>query len=127
MSPAAVEDLHDILLQCKEKYRFSRFVFLCGSMGGTGALIFAVRYPELVHGLGIMGAASDIGRYREFCLQSEFPILREIGNTITENYPEKDYVLHNVCANFDRLTMPMVFYHGKDDVVIPVSELTELQ
>ena len=88
MSPAAVEDLHDILLQCKEKYRFSRFVFLCGSMGGTGALIFAVRYPELVHGLGIMGAASDIGRYREFCLQSEFPVLREIGNTITENYPE---------------------------------------
>ena len=48
MCPAAVADLADILTSCRKKYNFRRFVFLGGSMGGTGALIFAVRHPELV-------------------------------------------------------------------------------
>ena len=42
MCPAAVADLAEILNSCREKYGWKRFVFLGGSMGGTGALIFAV-------------------------------------------------------------------------------------
>ena len=65
MCPAAVADLAKILGSCREKYGFRHFVFMGGSMGGTGALIFSVRHPELVSALGVMGGVSKLRRYRE--------------------------------------------------------------
>ncbi len=127
MSPAAVADLAGILTDAKKEYGFERFIFLCGSMGGTGALIFAAYHPELVDRLGIMGAATDIGRYREFCRTGNHPVHEQLYQAITENYSETDYIRHNVCNMAEKLTMPLCFYHGESDPVMPVSEMTELQ
>lgn len=127
MSPAAVTDLRDMLQLLKKEYGFSRFLFLCGSMGGTGALIFASQYPELVDGIGIMGGATDIARYRKYCAGRENKTSREIYQAITENYSPEDFEKHNVCSNFANLKMPLCFYHGADDTVMPVSEMLELE
>lgn len=128
MGTAAVSDLYEILTDCKEKYGFSRYIFLAGSMGGTGALIFASIHPELVDGLGILGAASDIWRYREYCRNAAEPqILHEIYDAIDKHYKPEDYALHNVCSHFEGLTMPFAYYHGIDDKVMPVSEMEALR
>jgi len=127
MSPAAAADLRDMLQLLKDQYGFSRFLFLSGSMGGTGALIFASLYPELVDGLGIMGGATDIARYREYCAGRNDRISQEIVQAITENYSPEDFERHNVCSNFANLRMPLCFYHGADDTVMPVSEMLELE
>ncbi len=128
MNPAAVTDLHDLLISCRETYRFSRYIFITGSMGGTGSLIFAVKHPELVDGLVIGGAATDIWSYREYCrTSSAHPVLPELFSAIDEHYAPEDYEAHNVCTHFEKLTMPLVFYHGIDDPVMPVTQMTSLQ
>lgn len=128
MSRAAVTDLREQLLECRREYRFSRYIFIAGSMGGTGALIFASQYPELIDGIIIGGAATDIGRYREYCrTNTAHPVLPELFQAIDEHYAPEDYEAYNVCTHFEKLTMPIVFYHGIDDPVMPVSEMTSLQ
>lgn len=129
MGPAAAEDLYQILKENKQKYQWRRLLFMTGSMGATGALIFAVLHPELVDGLGLLGAATDIGSYREYCLnQHTYPIHKEIADAITANYPEEsDYEKHSARKHAEKLTMPIRFYHGINDPVMPVTEMYELQ
>ena len=127
MSSAAADDLRYILEKHKRENRFSRYIFLSGSMGGTGALIFAVRYPELVDALGIMGGATDIARYRDFCREGKLPVHRDILNAIETHYAPEDFERNNVCAQAGKLTMPLCFYHGEQDETMPVSEMTSLR
>ena len=128
MSPAAVTDLAVLLTGLKKKYSFSRFLFICGSMGGTGGLIFATLHPELVDGLGIMGGVTDIAEYCKYCAgMPDKPIMQEICQAITGVYTAEDYKKHCVLDNFEKLTMPLCFYHGGDDPVMPVSGMLELQ
>lgn len=129
MCPAAAEDLALILRENREKYGWKRLFFIGGSMGATGSLIFAVRHPELVDGLGLLGAVVDIEDYREYCLnQHTYPIHRQIADAITEHYTNpEDFKTHSVRNQISKLTMPLRFYHGVDDPVMPVSGLHELQ
>ena len=128
MCPAAVDDLAEILSFCREKHHFRRFVFMGGSMGGTGALIFAMRRPELVDALGVMGGVSKLRRYREslrrHCL---LPIHREILDAIEAHYRESDYDLHDVSAQAERIDMPLFFAHGTADGIMPVQEMYDLR
>lgn len=128
MSPAAAADLAEILIENQKKYRFSRYIICAGSMGGTGALIFASLYPELIDGVGVLGAATDLSRYRDFCgSQSESSVLKSIYDAISSNYQDPDYERHSVCRNFSKLTMKLCYYHGDADQVIPVSEMLALK
>jgi len=127
MCPAAVRDLAELLVSCREKYGFRRYVFVSGSMGGTGALIFSVLHPELVAALGVMGGATKLSRYREFLRGGDRPIHREILDAIEAHYGAADYDRHDVSAQAERLTMPLVFRHGADDRIIPVSEMYDLR
>ena len=128
MCPAAVADLAGILTSCREKYGFRRFVFMGGSMGGTGALIFSVRHPELVSALGVMGGVSKLRRYRE-ALQRRCRLLihREILDAIEAHYRESEYDLHDVSAQAERLDMPLYFAHGTADGIMPVEEMYDLR
>ena len=127
MCPAAVTDLADILTSCREKHGFKRYVFVSGSMGGTGAMIFAVRRPELVDALGIMGGATKLRRYLEFLRHGKLSIHREIADAIEAHYTEADYELHDVSAQAEKLAMPLFFAHGKADGIMPVSEMYDLR
>lgn len=127
MAPAAVSDLKQILLECRQKYSFNRYIFVCGSMGGTGALIFAIQHPELVDALIVLGAASSIKRYREFCRKGDKWIHSDIAEAIGKNYSDGDYEISDVCLHAERLTMPLKYFHGEADEIMPVSELYALR
>jgi pimeloyl-ACP methyl ester carboxylesterase len=127
MCPTEVDDLADILENCREKYGFKHFVFVAGSMGGTGALIFAVRRPELVSAVGVMGGATKLKRYCEFLRHAKLSIHKEILDAIEAHYTESDYDLHDVSAQAERLTMPLYYAHGKADGIMPVAEMYDLR
>ncbi len=127
MCPAAVSDLADILAECREKYGFRRYIFICGSMGGTGALIFSMRHPELVDALGIMAGVTNMRRYLEFLRQGDLPIHKEILEAIASHYTDADYDLNHVAAQAGKLAMPLFFAHGEDDQLMPVTEMYDLR
>lgn len=129
MGPAAAADLYDLIRSCKAEYQWRRIFIVSGSMGGTGALIFAVLHPEMVDGICMLGAASDVKRYRDFCLNNgTMPVHKAIYEAITANYPdEAAYAKHSACGNAEKLTMPLVYYHGIDDPVMNISEMQYLR
>ena len=127
MDPTEVADLADILNSCREKYGFRHFVFVSGSMGGTGALIFAVRHPELVDAVGVMGGATKLRRYCEFLRRGKLSIHREILDAIEAHYTGSDYELHDVSAQAEKLTMPLYFAHGTADGIMPKTEMFDLR
>ena len=118
-----------MLTELKAKFQWKRFIFLSGSMGATSVLIFAVLHPELVDAAGLLGAASDVKGYREYCLNHpEWKVLLDIAAAISENYPEEgDMEKHSARLHADKLTMPIRYYHGENDVVMPVSEMLSLK
>ena len=127
MSVPAVADLADFLAEWKSAHPGRRIFIVSGSMGGTGALIFAMRHPELIDGVGALGAATDLRRYAAWC--RNFPehfVIPEIGQAIEAAYTGDEYELHNVCLHADRLTMPVLYYHGDQDQLIPTSEALAL-
>ena len=127
MCPSAVNDLADILSSCRKKYGFRRYIFLSGSMGGTGALIFAVRHPELADALGIAGGVTNLRRYRDFLRGGDLPIHKEILEAIESHYDEESYDLHDVSAQAEKLAMPLFFAHGESDRLMPVTEMYDLR
>ena len=127
MCPAAVEDLACLLTSAREKHGLRHFVFVSGSMGGTGALIFAVRRPELVDAVGVMGGATNLRRYREFLRHAKLSIHKEILDAIEAHYTESDYDLHDVSAQAEKLAMPLYYAHGKADGIMPVGEMYDLR
>lgn len=124
MSPAAAADLAWLLSTVPQ--RRSKIVLWAGSMGGTGALIFAVLHPELVDALVVMGAATDLGRYRDWCGRQPAAIPAEIHRAIMAAYAGSSCRAHSAVDRADRLTMPIRFRHGGADPIIPVEQARAL-
>lgn len=127
MNPAAVSDLTRILEMERSRMQFRRCFLASASMGGTGSLIFAMRHPEMVDGLVILGAATSIRRYRKWCATGDLPIHQEIRKAINANYTDEAMTANDVCDHAASLTMPLYFFHSQADRVIPISEMRELQ
>jgi pimeloyl-ACP methyl ester carboxylesterase len=123
MAPQAAADLHA-----------ERFVFVGGSMGGAGVLIYSVLHPEDVAGVAAVCPATDVGAYHDWCVrQSEPPVLHEIAAAIRTAYggtpqerPEV-FSLHSCLARADRLAMPVYLAHGDADELVPVDQSRALQ
>ena len=127
MNPVAAADLMGILQQERERMKYRKCIFVSASMGGTGALIFAMLHPEMVDGVAALGAASSIRRYRNWCAGGDLPVHKRIQEAIDAGYSESGFAAHDVCTGFARLTMPLYFYHSAADRVIPVSEMHALR
>jgi pimeloyl-ACP methyl ester carboxylesterase len=128
MNPAAAADLAWLLRRERAARGRRRTFFLAGSMGGTGALIFATLHPELVDHAAVLGAATSLGRYAEWCRsRMEPPVLGEIRAAILGGYPDPaDLLRHDVSLHAERLTMPVRLIHAADDAIIPVGEARDL-
>ncbi|MBP5637983.1 MAG: hypothetical protein J6X55_00765 [Victivallales bacterium] len=128
MSAPAVEDLKNLLVSLKAEHNFKRIIIDSGSMGGTGAFIFAICHPELIDALVVLGASTSLSTYLEWCAQpGQRPIIVEIHDAIAAAYPTPESLAaHDVCAHADRLTMPIYYYHGAADQTIPFSEALAL-
>ena len=130
MCRSAVSDLRDLVAFVRRKYDVKAFIFATGSMGGTGALIYAVNHPEDIAGVCALCSATDIGRYYAFCRANtnQLPVLDEIAAAIEKSYggtPETapaNYRTNSTLNHAARLGMPIYLCHGDNDPNIPVEE-----
>lgn len=130
MCQAAIADLRHLLAIVKKKYPVRRFILASGSMGGTGALIYAVRHPEDIAGVCALCPATDIGRYHGFAKENgpRIAVLAEIAAAIENAYggtpatAPASYAANSATAHAARLAMPVYLCHGNADVIIPVEE-----
>lgn len=128
MKEAAVADLRQIIEAEREKNPWQKLLVVSGSMGGTGALIFAMRHPELVNGVGALGAATDPQSYLDWLEPETGPILQEIRAALLAAYPTPESrETNSVLRHADRLAMPVCYLHGEADATIPVSEARALR
>ena len=110
-----------------------RPVYLAGgSMGGTSALIFAQRRPELVAGVAAICPAGDIERYYAFAAASTDPTLGNIAAAIRMHYQVDGRDLgaelqeRSAWRHADRLTMPVYISQGDADATIPIEGTRDL-
>ena len=127
MSPEAVTDLADLICFAKQEFNWKKVLLCSASMGGSGGLIFASQHPELIDGIAVMGAATDLESYVAWCDRQSLEVCGRISSAIREAYGSVENMQrHSVCRNAAELTMPCLFYHGADDKIIPVSQARRL-
>jgi len=112
MGPKAEADVVQIINNLKKQHKIDK-VFICGaSMGGTGALTFAVLHPDMVDGVISMNGTANLLEYENFqdTISASFDgtkaeIPHEYKKRSAEYWPE-------------RFTMPVgITTSGRDDVV----------
>ena len=86
MSPAAVTDLADLICFAKQEFDWKKILICSASMGGSGGLIFASQCPELIDGIAVMGAATDLESYVDWCDKQSLEVCGRIGAAIRESY-----------------------------------------
>lgn len=122
MGPRAETDVVQIIDELKRRHRVGRIFIVGGSMGGTAALIFAVRHPTLVAGVCSLNGTANLLEYEGF----QDAIRESYGGTQAE-VPD-EYRKRSAELWPERLTMPVaVTTGGLDDVVPPDSVLRLVQ
>ena len=113
MGPAAESDMLDLIALLKRQ-RNVRRVFLCGgSMGGTSALTFAARHPELIAGVVAFNPLADHLSYTNF----QSAIAASFGGdkkTIPAEYRARSALYFP-----DSFTMPISITLGGMDTTVP--------
>lgn len=120
MGPRAEADVLQIITGLKASRRIAR-VFVCGgSMGGTSALVLAVRHPELPAGVAAMNGTANLVEYENF----QDAIRESYGGTKEEVpgvYRERSAELRP-----ERLTMPVGLTAGGRDASVPPQSVLRL-
>ena len=116
MGPAAESDMLDLIALLKRQ-RNVRRVFLCGgSMGGTSALTFAARHPELIAGVTAFNPLADHLAYTNF----QSAIAASFGGD--KKAIPAEYRARSALYFPDSFTMPVsITLGGKDTTVPPAS------
>lgn len=116
MGPAAERDVVEILCRARARWRPARTLLIGGSMGGTSALIFAARHPEMLDGVLAFCPATDPAE-----MFARFPDhFREGYGGSPEEAPE---VYRERTTRFaaERLArLPLAIVHGSADAVVPI-------
>jgi len=101
-------------------------------MGGSSALVFAVRRPELLDGVAAFCPAGDIASYYTFTASSDNPTLQNIAAAIKLHYTaqgrslDEELAARSAVGQAERLTMPVYLSHGAADSLIPVAGVRAL-
>lgn len=126
MGPVAESGMRDLLAVLREQWPGRPIYLSGGSMGGTSALIFAVRQPELIAGVVARCPAADIESYYRFAADSDSATLQNIAAAIRINYTVDGHDLaaelseRSALKHAEQLTMPVYLCHGARDELIPV-------
>lgn len=120
MGPKAEEDLIQIIASLKKRFVVEHVVVSGGSMGGTGALTFTARNPDLVDGVVSLNGTANLVDYKRF----PEAIAESFGGSRTDAPDE----YHNRSAEFfaDRFTMPMAMTTGGADSIVPPDSVLRL-
>lgn len=125
MGPAAEQDVAQILQIVNTRYHPARTLFIGASMGGTSALIYAMRHPEEVHGVLALCPASDPAEVFNRDDRFRADMIRSYGGSPLEK-PE-EYLQRTSRNAADRLVgLPIVLVHGTADGSIPVDHSIRL-
>jgi pimeloyl-ACP methyl ester carboxylesterase len=132
MSPAASQDLTDLLDYCTEEYQSKGFILLGGSGGASSAIAYACLYPEKIDGVIALGMCDIVARL-DYARKHENPVLQELARVTFQSYggsleekPEL-YQARSILEHVDRLTMPIVLTIGEHDPLIPVVESRKIK
>ena len=119
MGPAAEADMTQLLAALTA--RFGGRIFLCGgSMGGTSALTYAARHPEMISGVTAFNPLANHLSYDKF----QDAIATSFGGTKTERPDE--YRARSALYFPERFTMPLSITLGGKDVTVPPASAREL-
>lgn len=117
MGPAAEADMVQLLAALRGQYRPDKVILIGGSMGGTSALIYAVRHVDDMDGVLVLCPATEVAAMfdpfsEQFCAS--------YGGSPAE-VPEL-YQERSVRHHFSALAqMPVFLSHGTADALIPVA------
>jgi pimeloyl-ACP methyl ester carboxylesterase len=120
MGPKAEADLVQIINDMRKEYQISKIILCGGSMGGTGAMTFAVLHSELLAGVVAMNGTANLVEYDKF----QDAIAESFGGTKETNpvpYRERSAELHA-----EQLTMPIAFTTGGKDTIVPAVSVLRL-
>ncbi|MDX9860080.1 MAG: alpha/beta fold hydrolase [Rhodospirillales bacterium] len=120
MGPKAEADVVQIIADLKRDYRVDK-VYLCGgSMGGTSALAFTVRHPELIDGVAAMNGTANLVEYEGF----QDAIAESYGGT-KDTAPD-EYKNRSAELFPERLSMPVGITAGGKDDIVPSASVVRL-
>ncbi len=120
MGPAAESDLVQIIRHAHGAYRIGKVILGGGSMGGTGALIFAALHPDLVDGVVSQNGTANMLQYAKF----QDSIARSYGGTKAEK-PE-EYRQRSPELVPERFKMPVAVTTGGKDTLVPADSVLRL-
>ena len=120
MGPAAESDMLDLLETLRRERGVSKFFFCGGSMGGTSALTFAARHPDLVAGVVALNPLADHLSYGNF----QDAIAASFGGDKKTAYDE--YFRRSAINYPERFTMPVSITVGGADTSVPPESAREL-
>ena len=120
MGPKAESDILDLLKKLRADYGVTKFFFCGGSMGGTSALTFAARHPDLVSGVVALNPLADHLTYENFqdAIAASFGGDRK---TACDEYYRRSAINYP-----ERFTMPVSITVGGADKSVPPESAREL-
>jgi len=113
MGPLAEQDVVQILGELGQRHKLGRTFIAGGSMGGTGALIFAALHPELTTGVCALNPTANMLEYDKF----QDAIQASYGGTKTE--APQQYKSRSPELSPERFTMPLAVTTGGNDQLVP--------
>ena len=132
MGQLAEGGLADLIGILRAEYPGRKVYLSGGSMGGSSALVFAVRRPELIDGVIARCPAGDIESYYAFVREQDGAVFESISAAIRMHYTidgrdlATELKARSALRNAERLTMPVVISHGAADATIPVDATRRL-
>lgn len=134
MGPLAEAGMVDLIAALRERWPEVPLYLQGGSMGGSSALVFAVRQPQLLAGVIALCPAADVEQYYDWCCQraEQNATLENISDAIYTHYAAAGHDFHtelrrrSALRHGERLTMPVYLRHGNADALIPVEWTRQL-
>lgn len=134
MGPAGEAGMVDLIGVLRERWPGVPLYLQGGSMGGSSALVFCVRRPELIDGVIARCPAADIEAYYDWAMGKapQNATLHNIAAAIRIHYSVDGHDLReelrkrSALQNAERLTMPVHLSHGTADTLIPVDWTRQL-
>ena len=117
MGPAAEADMVQLIAELKQKHKVRRIFITGGSMGGTAALIFTARHPQLIAGVASLNAIASLMEYQNDFAGITAAIQQAYGGTV-QQVPD-EYRRRSPLLTPEQFTMPVAIVVSGNDTIVP--------